>query len=54
MIAPMAGGILLMINPAVPVLTSAVVFALAGFFVLLLKENNSGRTGNRGRATMIH
>lgn len=52
MIAPLLGGTLLMISRAVPVYTSVVVFALAGFCVLLLKEgagDSLDRTG-KGRA----
>ena len=54
MAAPMVGGILLMINPAFPVFASAVVFALAGFCVLLLKENEGGGTKKSGRTAMVH
>jgi hypothetical protein len=53
-IAPMAGGILLMMNPSFPVLASALVFALAGFCVLLLPENNGGGIDKGGHAAMIH
>jgi hypothetical protein len=53
-IAPMAGGILLMIDPSFPVLASALVFALAGFCVLLLPEHNSGGIDKGGHAAMIH
>ncbi|TEB22963.1 membrane transporter [Coprinellus micaceus] len=38
MIAPILGGILLMIDRSVPVYTSVVIFAIAGFCVLLLQE----------------
>ena len=38
MIAPILGGILLMIDRSVPVYTSVVIFAFAGFCVLLLQE----------------
>ena len=54
MAAPMVGGILLAINPAFPVFASAVVFALAGCCVLLLKENEGSGTKKGGRAVMVH
>jgi len=54
MIAPMAGGTLLMINPSFPVYTSIVVFALSGFCVLLLKETPSAGAGKGGRSAIIH
>ena len=38
MIAPILGGILLMIDRSIPVYTSVVIFAFAGFCVLLLQE----------------
>ena len=38
MIAPILGGILLMIDRSFPVYTSVVIFAFAGFCVLLLQE----------------
>lgn len=43
MIAPILGGILLVMNRAVPVYTAVVVFAIAGFCVLLLKEDANSR-----------
>ena len=43
MIAPMLGGILLVMNRAVPVYTAVIVFAIAGFCVLLLKEDENSR-----------
>jgi len=46
MIAPMLGGVLLMIDRSVPVYTSAVVFAVAGTFVLLLRENGRRTKGD--------
>lgn len=51
MIAPILGGILLMINRAVPVYTAVVIFAIAGFCVLLLKEDNSSRRA-KGKAVL--
>ncbi|KAG6885647.1 hypothetical protein C0993_011781 [Termitomyces sp. T159_Od127] len=39
MIAPMLGGMLLMINRSIPVYISVVVFVFAGFCVLLIPEN---------------
>ncbi|KXN80839.1 hypothetical protein AN958_07202 [Leucoagaricus sp. SymC.cos] len=52
MIAPLLGGTLLMINRAVPVYTSVVVFAIAGFCVLLLKEDE-GDKSTRGKGRVI-
>jgi len=54
MIAPMAGGALLMVDPSFPVYASIVVFALSGFCVLLLKESMSAGTSKSGRAAIIH
>ncbi|PPQ73324.1 hypothetical protein CVT26_015347 [Gymnopilus dilepis] len=57
MIAPMLGGMLLMVNRAIPVYTSVIVFAIAGFCVLLLKEG-AGDSGARSRGksgrTIVH
>jgi len=51
MIAPMLGGFLLTKDRSIPVYTSVVIFAIAGFCVLLLKETAGdsarGRTGGR-------
>lgn len=54
MIAPMAGGALLMVNPSFPVYASIVVFALSGFCVLLLKEDPSAGASKGEPATSIH
>lgn len=54
MIAPMAGGALLMIDPSFPVYASIVVFTLSGFCVLLLKETTSAGAGKGSRAAIIH
>jgi hypothetical protein len=52
MIAPILGGILLMMDRSIPVYTSVVVFAIAGFSVLFLKEE-AGESGRvRGRVVM--
>lgn len=51
MIAPILGGSLLVISRTVPVVTSAVVFVLAGLCVLLLRVKESGRTID---SSMIH
>ena len=42
MIAPILGGILLMMDRSIPVYTSVVTFTIAGFCVLLLKEEERG------------
>lgn len=52
MIAPILGGILLVMNRAVPVYTAVVVFAIAGFCVLLLKEDENSRR-EKGKV-MLH
>jgi hypothetical protein len=50
MLAPMLGGILLMMNPSIPVYTSAVIFGVAGICVSLLRESNMGKAG----VTVVH
>lgn len=52
MIAPIAGGALLMIDSSFPVYASIVVFTLSGCCVLLLKENPSAGVSKSGRATI--
>lgn len=47
MIAPILGGVLLMVDRSVPVYTSVVIFAFAGFCVLLLKEDPRDPTQER-------
>ena len=54
MIAPMAGGALLMIDPSFPVYASIVVFTLSGFCVLLLKETPSAGASKGNRTAIIH
>lgn len=54
MIAPIAGGALLMVDSSFPVYTSIVVFTLSGFCVLLLKEIPSAGASKSGRATLTH
>lgn len=51
MIAPMLGGVLLMIDRSVPVYTSVVVFVFAGFCVLLLRE---GPASSKGERVIVH
>ncbi|KAF8799365.1 MFS general substrate transporter [Phlegmacium glaucopus] len=51
MIAPILGGILLMMNRSIPVYTSVVIFVIAGFCVLLLKEE-AGEGGYSDRIVM--
>ncbi|PFH49963.1 hypothetical protein AMATHDRAFT_62131 [Amanita thiersii Skay4041] len=46
MVAPLVGGMLLVIDRSIPVYTSAVTFVIAGLCVLLLKEDNSPRKRN--------
>lgn len=47
MIAPMLGGVLLMIDNSFPVYASIIIFLIAGACVLLLKENAGARGGSR-------
>ena len=55
MIAPMLGGSLLMIDRSIPVYTSVVTFAIAGFCVLLLKESaGDSARGRKGRRAIVH
>ncbi|KAG6898420.1 hypothetical protein C0992_004131 [Termitomyces sp. T32_za158] len=52
MIAPMLGGMLLMINRSVPVYTSVIIFMFAGFCVLLIRENQDNRI--KGERVIVH
>jgi hypothetical protein len=52
MIAPLVGGTLLMIDPSFPVYASVAVFALAGTFVLFIKES-TGASEDKGRRPAI-
>lgn len=56
MIAPILGGILLMTDRSIPVYTSVVIFAIAGFCVLLLKEDagKSSRVGGKPVRVAMH
>ncbi|KAH9841485.1 MFS general substrate transporter [Rhodofomes roseus] len=47
MIAPMLGGMLLAINQSIPVYVSIIVFAIAGFCVLLIREQPREHGGGR-------
>ena len=53
MIAPILGGILLMMNRSIPVYTSVVIFAIAGFCVLLLKEEAGESARVRGKPVRV-
>ena len=53
MIAPILGGGLLMMNRSIPVYTSVVIFAIAGFCVLLLKENAGEGAHARGKPDRV-
>jgi hypothetical protein len=53
MIAPILGGILLMINRSIPVYTSVVIFAIAGFCVLLLNEEAGESARVRGKPVRV-
>jgi hypothetical protein len=50
MIAPILGGMLLTMNRSLTIYTSVVIFAFAGFCVLLLKEEG---TRVRGRSNRV-
>ncbi|KAI0290320.1 major facilitator superfamily domain-containing protein [Multifurca ochricompacta] len=54
MIAPIAGGALLMIDPSFPVYASIIMFTLSGLCVLLLAENPGASGGKGGSRAMIH
>ena len=55
MIAPMLGGVLLMMDRTIPVYTSVVVFAVAGSFVLLVPESDEERQQkHKGKRTIVH
>lgn len=54
MIAPIVGGLLLMIDRSVPVYTSVVIFALAGGCVLMLKETDGESGRGKGQKTFVH
>lgn len=54
MIAPMLGGVLLMINRSVPVYTSVAVFAVAGIAVLLLREGAGDGKRTKGERVVVH
>lgn len=45
-----------MMSRTVPVYTSVVIFAIAGFCVLLLKESDGDGAGGKGKAgrTIVH
>ena len=51
MIAPILGGVLLMMDRSIPVYTSVVIFAIAGSCVLLLKEE-AGESTRPGRVVV--
>ncbi|KAF4617804.1 hypothetical protein D9613_006183 [Agrocybe pediades] len=53
MIAPMLGGVLLMMDRSIPVYTSVVIFAIAGFCILLLKEGEGDSARGKGK-TLVH
>ena len=52
MIAPILGGMLLVVSRAVPVYTSVIVYVLSGVGVLMLKEG-AGRM-NKGQHGLAH
>lgn len=54
MIAPIVGGMLLMIDRSVPVYTSVVIFAIAGVFVLFLREEDGDRVRTKGERVIVH
>ena len=54
MIAPMLGGMLLMVNPSFPVYMSVVVFLLSGICVLLLSESAGDSKGPDVGPVLMH
>jgi len=54
MIAPMLGGMLLMIDRSLPVYASTVVFVFAGFCVLMLKEDEGEGGRSKGDRVVMH
>ncbi len=54
MIAPLVGGMLLMIDRTVPVYTSVVVFVIAGICVLFLKEREGHGMSKSGERVVVH
>ncbi|KAK0238623.1 MFS general substrate transporter [Armillaria nabsnona] len=54
MIAPLVGGMLLMIDRTVPVYTSVVVFVIAGICVLFLKEREGHGVSKSGERVVVH
>jgi len=54
MIAPIAGGALLMVDPSFPVYASIVVFILSGICVLLIKEVSRPSEDKGRRAAIVH
>jgi len=55
MIAPMLGGVLLMMDRTIPVYASVIGFAVAGFFVLLVPERDEDRQQrHKGERTIVH
>ncbi len=52
-IAPFLGGFLLMIDRTIPVYFSVVIFAIAGFCVLLLKEDAGDSTRDRSKTDRV-
>ncbi|KAM6494435.1 Major facilitator superfamily domain containing protein [Amanita muscaria] len=51
MIAPLLGGMLLVINRSIPVYTSVIIFVISGFCVLFITED---RSPQRGRRVVVH
>ncbi|CAA7262874.1 unnamed protein product [Cyclocybe aegerita] len=54
MIAPLLGGVLLMMDRSFPVYTSVVIFAIAGICVLFLKEGEGDRGIKSGGRVIVH
>lgn len=54
MIAPMLGGMLLMMDRSLPVYASTVVFVFAGFCVLMLKEDEGEGGRSKGDRVVMH
>ena len=53
MISPVLGGVLLMISKSLPLYVSATMFTIAGFCILLLREDE-GEGRVKGKTVLAH
>jgi hypothetical protein len=54
MIAPILGGVLLMMDRSIPVYTSVVVFVISGILVLLVIEPEKGEGDSKAGRSVLH